>query len=111
MAGSCEFLIDHPRVLGILSALIDPNPASLRMESIFASTRSVHSNEGENAAEWNPHAGSSIQPSFNYSTANGRIYAGMTRVVWELNDVVHGKGGTCLMPGSHKAALGTMIHS
>ena len=27
----------------------------------------------------------------------------MTRIVWELNEVVEGKGGTALMPGSHKA--------
>ncbi|MBT3345344.1 MAG: hypothetical protein HN712_21000 [Gemmatimonadetes bacterium] len=29
----------------------------------------------------------------------------MTRVVWELNEVVEGKGGTCLVPGSHKANI------
>jgi hypothetical protein len=34
-----------------------------------------------------------------------RIYAGMTRIVWELNEVVRGKGGTCLIPGSHKAEV------
>ena len=27
----------------------------------------------------------------------------MTRIVWELNEVVEGKGGTALMPGSHQA--------
>ena len=108
MAGPAEFLIDHPRVLGILTALIDPEPARLRLESVFVSRRSVDSHKGENAAEWRPHAGSSIQPSFNYKTGpNGQIFAGMTRVVWELQEVVEGKGGTCLMPGSHKAALGS----
>ena len=29
----------------------------------------------------------------------------MTRIVWELNEVVKGKGGTYLVPGSHKANL------
>lgn len=107
MAGPGEFLIDHPRVLGILTTLIDPDPVRLRMESVFVSRRSVCSHKGENAAEWRPHAGSSIQPSFNYHTGpKGQIFAGMTRIVWELDEVVKGKGGTCLMPGSHKASLG-----
>ena len=105
MAGPGEFLIDHPRVLGILTTLVSPNPALLRMESVFVSRRSARSNQG---AEWRPHAGSSIQPSFNYQSRNGQIFAGMTRVVWELEEVVKGKGGTCLMPGSHKASLGKL---
>lgn len=29
----------------------------------------------------------------------------MTRIVWELNEVKKGQGGTCLVPGSHKANL------
>ena len=29
----------------------------------------------------------------------------MTRIGWELNEVVEGKCGTCLVPGSHKANL------
>jgi len=36
---------------------------------------------------------------------NGRIYGGMTRIVWELNEVVKGQGGTCLVPGSHNSPL------
>ena len=79
------------------------------MESVFVSRRSVDSRSGE-SHEWRPHAGSSMQPSFNYHTGpNGQIFAGMTRVVWEVAEVVKGKGGTCLMPGSHKAGLG-MLH-
>ena len=110
MAGPAEFLIDHPRLLGILTSVIDPNPASLRMESIFVSRRSAGWGRGDNGDGgelWRPHAGANILPSFNYRTANGQIYAGMTRCVWELDEVVHGKGGTCVMPGSHKAGLGT----
>jgi hypothetical protein len=131
MAGPGEFLLDHPRVMGVLAALLDPNPRSVRMESVFCSLRSTCSTK----EEWGPHAGANILPSFNYKNESGRIYAGMTRcvraiadrgssqplnsgipltdhapgrlcrsIVWELNEVVHGKGGTCLMPGSHKAS-------
>ena len=33
------------------------------------------------------------------------MYAGMTRVVFELNAVLEGQGGTCFVSGSHKAEL------
>jgi len=102
MAGPAEFLIDHPRVMGILQTLIDPDPGRIRLESVFVSQRKV----GDDAEHWRPHVGgTNLDPSLSYRFHNGRIYAGMTRIVWELNEVVKGKGGTCLVPGSHKANL------
>lgn len=35
----------------------------------------------------------------------GRIHAGLTRVVWELNEVRNGEGGTMFLSGSHKSAF------
>lgn len=35
----------------------------------------------------------------------GRASSGLTRVVWELNPVKHGCGGTVFLTGSHKAAF------
>ena len=35
----------------------------------------------------------------------GRIHAGLVRVVWELNEVVAGEGGTLFLSGSHKSAF------
>ena len=35
----------------------------------------------------------------------GRIHAGLTRVVWELNEVEEGDGGTMFLSGSHKSAF------
>jgi hypothetical protein len=102
ISGPAEFLIDHPRVMGILQAMIDPSPDRLRLESVFMSTRSVEDKNNP----WTPHVGgTNLDPSLSYRFHNGRIYSGMTRIVWELNEVVEGKGGTCLVPGSHKANL------
>ncbi len=102
MAGPAEFLIDHPRVMGILQTVIDPKPERIRLESIFVSSRSA----ADEADPWRPHVGgTNLDPSLSYRFHNGRIYAGMTRVVWELNEVVEGQGGTCLVPGSHKANI------
>jgi len=99
IAGPAEFLIDHPRAMGILQTVIDPDPERIRLESVFISQRGIDEKD-----PWQPHVGgANLLPSFSYRYHNGRIYGGMTRVVWELNEVVEGKGGTCLIPGSHKA--------
>jgi hypothetical protein len=100
IAGPAEFLINHPRVAGILQDVIDPDSERLRLESVFVSGRSAE--DGKDP--WGPHVGGvNLHPSLSYRFHNGRIYAGMTRIVWELNEVVKGQGGTCLVPGSHKA--------
>lgn len=102
IAGPSEFLIDHPRVGGILQEFIDPGPERIRLESVFVSGRSA----GDTKDPWKPHVGgTNLHPSLSYRFHNGRIYGGMTRIVWELNEVVKGQGGTCLVPGSHKANL------
>ena len=102
MAGPAEFLIDHPRVMGILQEVIDSDRERIRLESIFVSRRQA----SDTNEHWRPHAGgNSLHPSLSYRYHDGRIYAGMTRIVWELNEVVKGKGGTCLVPGSHKANM------
>ncbi|MBT3604237.1 MAG: phytanoyl-CoA dioxygenase [Candidatus Latescibacteria bacterium] len=102
MAGPAEFIIDHPRVMGILQTVIDRDRERIRLESVFVSNRSVDDEQDP----WRPHAGgTNLDPSLSYRYHNGRIYSGMTRIVWELNEVVKGKGGTCLVPGSHKANL------
>ena len=38
-----------------------------------------------------------------YRCIPGKAYSGLTRVVWELNPVEKGKGGTLLATASHKA--------
>ena len=91
-------LIDHPTVMNVLSNVIDPDPDKIRLENVFLS----HRQQGE--GEWRPHAGGlTTNPNYAYNFQHGRIYAGMTRVVWELDEVLENKGGTCFIPGSHKA--------
>ena len=96
--GPVADLIDHPVVMDILQNVIDPDLEKIRLENIFLSYREM----GE--SEWKPHAGGkTTNPNYAYNFHDGRIYAGMTRVVWELNEVQQDKGGTCFLPGSHKA--------
>ncbi len=96
--GAFERFIDHPAVMDVLHDVIDSKTERIRLESTFLSYRQ----QGE--GEWRPHAGGrTTNPNYAYNFHDGRIYAGMTRVVWELGEVLEGKGGTCFIPGSHKA--------
>ena len=91
-------LIDHPVVMDILLNVIDPDIEKIRLENVFLSYREM----GE--SEWKPHAGGlTTNPNYAYNFHDGRIYSGMTRVVWELSEVKQDRGGTCFIPGSHKA--------
>lgn len=96
--GAFANLIDRPEIMDILLNVIDPDPEKIRLENVFLSYR--ENGEGE----WRPHAGGRTNnPNYAYNFNDGRIYAGMTRVVWELTEVLENKGGTCFIPGSHKS--------
>ena len=94
--GLFERLIDHPTVMEVLLDVIDPDVAKLRLENVFLSYR-----EGDES-RWDPHAGGrTTNPNYAYNFHDGRIYAGMTRVVWELTEVLEGQG----VPASSPAAI------
>lgn len=98
--GAASMLIDHPTTMRTLHTVIDDDTEKIRLENAFLSYRV----KGENPGNWSPHAGGkSVNPNYSYQYHDGRIHSGMTRVVWELNEVEHGKGGTSLIPGSHKS--------
>ena len=44
-----------------------------------------------------------MNPNYSFQYHDGRLYSGMTRVVWELNGIEKGKGATAFIPGSHKS--------
>lgn len=98
--GLFERLIDHPAVMDVLLDVIDPDVAKIRLENVFLSFR-----EGDERA-WEPHAGGrTTNPNYAYNFHDGRIYAGMTRVVWELNPVEKSDGGTLFLSGAHKSSF------
>lgn len=97
--GAAAKLIDHPLVMDLLTKVIAKRD-KIRLEKCdyFYRTR------GQGG--WSPHAGGrTLHPNYAYNFHNGGIYAGMCRVVWELNEVDMWRGGTAFMPGSHKANL------
>ena len=94
--GPSSVLIDHPRVIDVLHDVIGPE---IRLES----SSSVWRSKGE--AHGDLHGGGPQQgdPIFGYRVNNGRIHAGMVRVVFELTDVSKDDGGTHFIAGSHKS--------
>ena len=94
--GPSSVLIDHPRVVDVLHDIIG---REIRLES----SGSVWRSKGE--AHGDLHGGGPQQgdPIFGYRVNNGRIHAGMVRVVFELTDVAKDDGGTHFIAGSHKS--------
>ena len=98
-----QALFDHPVVAGVLREIVGPD----RNESCYgfrceSSVPRVRSTDFEGL---DPHGGSGIG-ALAYACRGSEIYSGLTRVVWELNPIDEGDGGTLLMSGSHKANFG-----
>ena len=97
LSGPCEQLISHPVVMDILYHIIG-KLEKIRLENAFYDFREL------GHQRWDPHAGGrTVNPNYNYIYHDGKMYSGMTRVVWELNEVREWQGGTAVIPGSHKA--------
>jgi len=97
--GPAAELIDHPAVMGALEFAIHENRDKIRLEAAHCSIRTAG-----DTPPLGPHAGGrTVNPNYSYQYHDGCIFAGMTRVVFELNPVSHGAGGTYFKPGSHKA--------
>jgi len=102
LGGSSSVLINHPAVLGIVKSVIN---SEVRIEHSY----SVWRERGEShEAPFHRGGPKSIQadPIFGYRCDNGRIYAGMVRVVIELTDIDETNGGgTWFIPGSHRGKI------
>ena len=93
--GAASLLIDHPQIVEVLHEIIGPD---IRLENSYCIWREKGEQHGE------LHGGGPRQsdPIFGYRCQNGRIHAGMVRVVFELTAVGREDGGTHFIPGSHK---------
>ncbi|MCJ8331228.1 MAG: phytanoyl-CoA dioxygenase family protein [Lentisphaeria bacterium] len=101
-AGPVAELHDHPVAVDILRCIlgkdINEKAYGFRLDGCYSQYRET----GNGGLA--PHGGGpNVNPNFSYQCKNQMIYSALTRVVWELNEVEHGKGGTLLMSGSHKA--------
>ncbi len=109
--GPLEALMDHPVVVAFGNEfLASPYLASetcygFRMEMSFLALRAA---SDDPPFAFSPHNGNGMfrMPGdcHEYHCLPGQAYSGLTRVVWELNPVEKGDGGTLFITGSHKAA-------
>ncbi len=109
--GALQTLLDHPAVVGILSEILAEEPFwsddyyAFRCESSFITVRPPGWSKQERSDGGLPHV---VRPpqqanAMRYQVAGRKIFAGLTRVVWELEEVKSGQGGTSFLSGSHKA--------
>ena len=104
LAGPGQILLDHPVVMGVLREILADDRSEdcygVRCEGSFSIVRST------DYTGLDPHGGGRGSGPFAYNCVNGKIFSGLTRVVWELNPVEQGDGGTLFMSGSHKGNFG-----
>ena len=107
VGGPSQILLDHPVIVGVLNeilsyqALADENCYGFRFERTRTDRRTCDRDyfEAHGGAGYFNFCGN----SHLYQMLPNKIHAGLTRVVWELNEVRSGDG-THLISGSHKTA-------
>lgn len=109
--GTLQTLLDHPAVSGILAEILAEQPFlsddyhPFRCENSFITIRPPGWSKQERRDGGLPHV---VRPpqqanAMRYQAVGGKIFAGLTRVVWELEEVRAGQDGTSFLSGSHKA--------
>jgi hypothetical protein len=102
--GPAAELLDHPVVVDILTDLLAFGQApedhyNFRCEGMFTTVRK----QGWTPpGTEKPHGGKFLGPTC-YQQQGNYLYSGLTRVVWELNPINVGDGGTLFLSGTHKA--------
>ena len=112
--GELQNLLDHDSIVGILTEILAYPPYP---EDESYGFRCEHSHVSVRPPGWHdeadadfrgtsvPHAVTAPQQAnaMRYQVAGDKIFSGLTRVVWELEEVKSGRGGTTFLSGSHKA--------
>lgn len=109
--GALQKTLDHPAIAGVLAdilsedSFVSDDHYSFRCESSFTTIRPPGWSKMERTDGGMPHV---VRPpqqanAMRYQVAGNKIFAGLTRVVWELEEVKAGQGGTTFLSGSHKA--------
>ena len=88
-------LIDHPRLMEVLTEIIGPK---LRLESAYSFVRS------KGCPQFEMHGGHrGGRVNFRYAVQGDRIFTGLTVVSFVLQDIAEEDGGFACIPGSHKS--------
>ena len=94
--GPASVLIDHPQVVDVIREVIGPD---IRLEGCSC----VWRKKGEEHGGLHGGGPGQADPIFGYRVKNGRIHAGMVRVIFELTDIALEDQSTHFLIGSHKS--------
>lgn len=94
--GPASALIDHPQVVDVIREVIGPD---IRLEGCGC----VWRKKGEEHGPLHGGGPRQADPIFGYRVKNGRIHAGMVRVIFELTDIALADQSTHFLIGSHKS--------
>ncbi len=109
LGGPLQRLADHPVIVGFMNEFVaypglsNQDCYGFRQESSHLFYRSL------GQGKFGPHNGGGMLrfpgDSHTYNCIPGKANSGLTRVVWELNPVEKGTGGTLLVSGTHKGVF------
>jgi hypothetical protein len=101
--------IDHPALVGFCNEFVAHGILSGEQSYGFRLESSAMYYRPAGFDSFRPHGGQGFLNlggnSHVYRMERGRAFSGLTRMVWELNPVRKGFGGTKFLSGSHKAAF------
>jgi hypothetical protein len=107
--GPSQVLLDHPVVVGVLNEILSHQALATQDCYGFRYDHTYTSHRQAGHDNFNPHGGGAYFAfcgnSHIYQMLPGKVHSGLTRVVWELNEVGPGDGGTMFLSGSHKSAF------
>lgn len=105
--GPAAELLDHPVAVGVLREIVAEDfygAYGFRCESGFFARRKP----GDKGLSF--HAGRMRSGPMTYHVEHGRIFSGLTRIVWEINEVKAPNEGTLFLAGTHKHNFETPEH-
>ena len=109
IAGPLLPSIDHPALVGFLHEFVTVERLAGEKCYGFRLESSAMYYRPPGFDAFRPHGGRGmLQPAINshvYHVERGHANAGLCRIVWELNPVRKGLGGTKFLSGSHKGAF------
>lgn len=103
--GPAQILLDPPAVVAVMNEILSQQGVATEECYGFRYDHTYTSHRKFGSDNFRPHGGGGLFGFSGYQMQRGKIFSGLTRCVWELNPVEHGKGGTLLLSGSHKTAF------
>ena len=97
-------LIDHPRVVPYLKEIFCHDDSLWEKAFYLEHEYGMVFKKGDKGP-WFHNGGTPFSSWCSYQFREGKIYSGLTAVIWALTDVREGDGGFCCIPGSHKSNL------